>query len=78
MNVSRVCLSHLAVYSITPDSLVDIEQIEHRRTTNREMEAVYFLSPDAHIVECLIADLERKRYAGASLLWTSCKIVHEA
>jgi len=53
------------------DILPDIEQIEHRRPTNADVEAIYFLSPDPHIVDCLLADLGKKRYQGACLLWTS-------
>ena len=30
----------------------DIEKIEQRRKTNREYGAVYFLTPDEHIVDC--------------------------
>lgn len=35
------------------------------------MDALYFLSPDAHIVDCLLADFEVGRYRRAYLLWTS-------
>lgn len=54
-----------------PDLLPDIEQIELRRQTNRETDAVYLLTPEPHIVECVVADLERRRYRQISLLWTS-------
>lgn len=49
----------------------DVEQIEHRRETNPEMDALYILSPMTHIVDCLMADFERKRYRKARLVWTS-------
>lgn len=35
------------------------------------MDAVYILSPEPHIVECLIADFEVRRYRRAYLIWTS-------
>ena len=35
------------------------------------MDAIYFLSPEAHIVDCLLADFERRRYRAANLVWTS-------
>src|SRR5699024_3646943 len=38
---------------------------------NPEMDALYILSPMAHIVDCLMADFERKRYRNARLVWTS-------
>lgn len=50
----------------------DIEQIEQRRPMHTEMDALYLLSPLPHIVDCLMADLERKRYRRSYLVWTSC------
>lgn len=35
------------------------------------MDAIYILSPEPHIVECLLADFERRRYRQAYLVWTS-------
>lgn len=40
---------------------------------NQEMDAVYILSPQVHIVDCLMADLERRRYRRSYIIWTSCK-----
>lgn len=40
---------------------------------NQEMDAVYIISPQAHIVDCLMADLERRRYRRSYIIWTSCK-----
>ncbi|KAL8769968.1 MAG: hypothetical protein Q9209_004215 [Squamulea sp. 1 TL-2023] len=51
--------------------IVDIEQIEERRPMNKEMDAVYILSPLPHILDCLMADLERRRYRRTFLVWTS-------
>ena len=49
----------------------DVEQIEHRRETNPDMDALYIISPMTHIVDCLMADFDRKRYRKARLVWTS-------
>lgn len=38
---------------------------------NKAMDAIYILSPLPHIVDCLMADLERRRYRKAFLIWTS-------
>ena len=38
---------------------------------NKDMDAVYILSPMPHIVDCLMADLDRRRYRRAYLIWTS-------
>jgi len=35
------------------------------------MDAIYILSPQTHIVDCLIADLERRKYKKYYLVWTS-------
>jgi len=48
----------------------DIEHLEDKRAQNTGMDAVYILSPKSHIVDTLIADLEKQRYRGAFLLWT--------
>lgn len=40
---------------------------------NQAMDAVYILSPQPHIVDCLMADLERRRYRRSYIVWTSCK-----
>lgn len=41
---------------------------------NKDMDVIYLLTPETHIVECLLADFDRRRYRGAYLLWTSCKV----
>ncbi|XTI83229.1 syntaxin-binding protein-like protein 2 [Cenococcum geophilum] len=56
---------------ILNEQITNIEQIEHRRPINKDMDAVYILSPQPHIVECIMADLERRRYRGTFLIWTS-------
>jgi syntaxin-binding protein 1 len=42
-----------------------------KREMNPEMDAVYLLSPKPHIVDCLMADFERRRYRRAFLVWTA-------
>jgi syntaxin-binding protein 1 len=38
---------------------------------NPDMDAIYLLSPQPHIVDCLMADFERRRYRKAFLVWTA-------
>lgn len=38
---------------------------------NPEMDAIYILSPLPHIVDCLMADFERRRYRKTFLVWTA-------
>jgi len=38
---------------------------------NPTMDAIYILSPQPHIVECLMADLDRGRYKKTYLVWTA-------
>lgn len=61
-----------SILPTAPDSLADIEQIEQRRPMNKEMDVVYIISPQPHIVDCVMADLERRRYRRTFLIWTSC------
>ena len=51
--------------------VADIEQIEDRRPMNKEMDAIYILSPLPYVVDCLMADFDRRRYRKAFLIWTS-------
>jgi syntaxin-binding protein 1 len=34
------------------------------------MDAIYFLSPQPHIVDCLLADFDRRRYRRGFVIWT--------
>ena len=56
---------------ILKENITNIEQIEHRRPMNRELDVIYILSPQPHIVECLMADFQQRRYRRSFLLWTS-------
>lgn len=50
----------------------DVEQLEHKRPFNPDMDALYILSPESYVVDCLMADFEVRRYRKALLVWTSC------
>lgn len=50
-------------------NIANIEKIEDKREPNPTMDAIYFVSPQPHIVECLLADFERRRYRKAYLVW---------
>lgn len=69
--------SRRIVYNVTKEddilnaNITNIEQIEDRRQQQSDTDAIYLLSPQPHIVECLKADLSRKRYRRAHLIWTS-------
>ncbi|RDW72504.1 Sec1 family protein [Aspergillus mulundensis] len=52
-------------------NVTNIEQIENRRQSNQSMDALYILSALPHIVDCVLADFERKRYRKSYLVWTS-------
>jgi syntaxin-binding protein 1 len=49
----------------------DIERLEERRTTQRDMDAIYILTPKPHIVDCIMAEFEQRRYRGFFLIWTT-------
>ncbi|KAJ4854875.1 sec1 family domain-containing protein [Trichoderma breve] len=56
---------------ILNNNIATIELIEARRESNPEMDAIYLLSPEPHIVECLLADFELRRYRRGFLVWTN-------
>lgn len=49
----------------------DVEQIEDKRPEDQPVDALYFLSPQTHILDCLLADFERRRYQKSYIVWTS-------
>lgn len=56
---------------ILKENITNVEQIEEKRPLNREMNAIYLLSPQPHIVDCLLADFDRRRYRQCFIIWTS-------
>ncbi|KAH3906734.1 hypothetical protein HBI56_062400 [Parastagonospora nodorum] len=52
-------------------NITNIERLEERRTTQRDMDAIYILSPKPHIVDCIMAEFEQRRYRGFFLIWTT-------
>ncbi|KZF23244.1 Sec1 family protein [Xylona heveae TC161] len=56
---------------ILNENITNIEQIELKRHVNHDIDAVYLLSSQPHIVDCLLADLDRRRYRKAHVVWTS-------
>jgi syntaxin-binding protein 1 len=55
--------------SMNTNNNIDIEKIEEKREMNPDMDAIYILSPKPHIVDCLMADFERRRYKRTFLVW---------
>ncbi|KAF1846730.1 Sec1-like protein [Cucurbitaria berberidis CBS 394.84] len=52
-------------------NITNIERLEERRTTQRDMDAIYILTPKAHIVDCIMAEFDQRRYRGFFLIWTT-------
>lgn len=45
--------------------------IMDKREMEPDMDAIYLLSPQPHVVDCLMADFERRRYRRSFLVWTA-------
>ncbi|KAK1759372.1 Sec1 family superfamily [Echria macrotheca] len=56
---------------ILNQNIANIERMEEKREPNPTMDAIYILSPQPHIVECLLADFDQRRYRKAYLVWVS-------
>lgn len=56
---------------ILGERITHIERIERRRAAAPDTDAVYLLTPEAHIVDCVVAEVECRKYRGALLLWTA-------
>ncbi|KAL6710234.1 syntaxin binding protein 1 [Coniothyrium glycines] len=52
-------------------NITNVERLEDRRITQRDMDAVYIITPKPHIVDCLMAEFEQRRYRGFFLIWTT-------
>ncbi|KAI4938740.1 uncharacterized protein J4E92_000021 [Alternaria infectoria] len=52
-------------------NITNIERIEDRRQTIRDMDAVYIITPKPHIVDCMMAEFDQRRYRGFFLIWTT-------
>ncbi|KAH7398277.1 Sec1-like protein [Pyrenochaeta sp. MPI-SDFR-AT-0127] len=56
---------------ILNSNITNIERLEERRQTIRDMDAIYILTPKPHIVDCLMAEFDQRRYRGFFLIWTT-------
>lgn len=56
---------------ILKENITNVEYIEERRLVNRDMMAIYLLSPIPHIVDSLMADFQRQLYRKSFVIWTS-------
>ncbi|CAK3877226.1 sec1 family superfamily [Lecanosticta acicola] len=72
----RLIYNVLEEDTILNENITNIEQITDRRQTNRDVDAIYILTPQPHIVDCVMADFEKRKYRRAHLVWTS--LLHPA
>ncbi|EDN92384.1 hypothetical protein SS1G_08247 [Sclerotinia sclerotiorum 1980 UF-70] len=56
---------------ILNENIANVEILESRREMNPGMDAIYLLSPEPHVVDCLLADFERRRYRKSFLVWVA-------
>ncbi|KAF2861054.1 Sec1-like protein [Piedraia hortae CBS 480.64] len=62
--------------AILNENITNIELITERRPQSGDTDAIYFLTPQPLIVDCLMIDFQRRRYRSAHLVWTS--LLHPA
>ncbi|KAL7269049.1 syntaxin binding protein 1 [Rhizina undulata] len=67
----KLITNSMKLHCILDEKISGVEQIEHKRLP-QSLECVYILTPEEHIVKCLITDFNRPkpRYKCAHLLWT--------
>ncbi|KAG9243781.1 Sec1 family protein [Calycina marina] len=56
---------------ILNENITNIERIEDRREAQKDTDAIYLLTPEPHILDCLMADFEKRKYRKTYLIWTS-------
>lgn len=56
---------------ILRENVTNIVNIMDKREMEPDMDAIYLLSPQPHVVDCLMADFERRRYRRSFLVWTA-------
>lgn len=52
-------------------NIASLVYVEEKRPSNPDLDAIYLLSPESYVIECLIADILQRRNRSASLLFTS-------
>ncbi|PQE13769.1 sec1 family protein [Rutstroemia sp. NJR-2017a BVV2] len=67
----KIVFSVLKEDDILNENIANVETLESRREMNQSMDAIYFLSPLPHVVDCLLADFERRRYRKSYLVWVA-------
>lgn len=70
-NSSKLLYNVVKEDDILNCNIIGIERLEERRESQPDTDAIYLLSPLPNIVETLKADLARRRYRKAFLIWTS-------
>ncbi|KAI9713486.1 MAG: vacuolar sorting protein VPS33/slp1 [Bogoriella megaspora] len=71
LNITSTAFSTVSDCKQHAKQISDIERIEDKRPMNQDMDALYFLSPLPHIVDCIMADFERRKYRKSFLIWTA-------
>ncbi|KAF3926534.1 hypothetical protein AA313_de0200363 [Arthrobotrys entomopaga] len=53
-------------------NVAGVDVLEQKRTPHPDMEGIYFLSPEPHILECLLSEFKRPRprHIGGHIIWT--------
>lgn len=67
----RIVYNVLKEDDILNENIANVEILESRREMNPGMDAIYLLSPEPHVVDCLLADFERRRYRKSFLVWVA-------
>ncbi|KAG4030779.1 hypothetical protein MFRU_011g02320 [Monilinia fructicola] len=67
----KIVFSVLKEDDILNENIANVETLESRREMNPGMDAIYLLSPEPHVVDCLLADFERHRYRKSFLVWVA-------
>ncbi|KAF5872293.1 putative sec1 family superfamily protein [Botrytis fragariae] len=67
----KIVFSVLKEDDILNENIANVETLESRREMNPGMDAIYLLSPEPHVVDCLLADFERRRYRKSFLVWVA-------
>ncbi|KAI5296817.1 vacuolar sorting protein VPS33/slp1, partial [Ascosphaera atra] len=56
---------------ILNENVSNIETIESRRQTYKDTSAVYILHSEPYIADCVVADIQRRRYRKLHIVWAS-------
>ena len=67
----RIINNVLSEDDILRQNIASIEMLEQRRDMSPDTDAIYIIHPQDHVADCVVNDIQRRRYRDMILVWTA-------